>query len=150
MQPSHDLTTSSSKKPEWLQLCEAMLEWSVQDDSYAIPQFMQKHHIGWPEFKEMLLLNPAVKRTFHRVIPRLWQRWHKLAFNNKKLERYQAKIMMRYLTLYDAHAFEVEQAKDEYNQRVLRFESDNYSEADLHEPFEDHWIMNANKRRGSA
>lgn len=133
-------------------ICDWLEEWVEKPTSMAIPQFLSHRGIGWGFFKQFLDMSPKLQNTFEVVVCELHSRWIDYAFSKKELSRHIHSILMRYLRVYDPHAFDLElMAKKEVaessNLTLIKYESENYSSSDLQGVFKQKYEDNANKRR---
>jgi len=135
-------------------LCQKMLEWVKKDDSYTIPQFLQWKGIGYPYLKYIIYTYPQAHNAFEVMKAILCNRWFFLAMKKDKLPQHQAKMLMRYLRLYDSHALDVEEeAKKsvaEAETKVqMQYLAEYYDRSELTEPYKGIYDQNIDKRRSS-
>ena len=134
-------------------VCSWLEEWSEDPQAMVIPQFLAKHGISWKYLKQMMELAPVLNNTFEVVCSKLHSRWIDLAFKKDDLSRHLTSILMRYLRVYDAHAFEVEvSARKEVAEantgvQLALYESEDFKELKLSGRFKELYESNANRRR---
>lgn len=143
--------------PEYVEtLCSWLEEWGDNPDSLAIPQFLAKHGISWKYFKAMKEAAPLLENTFEVVIAKLHTRWLEYAFKKDELSKHLTSILMRYLRVYDDHAYEVEtKAKQQIAEAasgvpIKVYESEDFKRLKLSGRFEEIYNSNVNRRRSSS
>lgn len=100
-------------------VCDWLEKWSKQKDSWIIPQFLKKHGIGWSYFRGMIEAHPELHHVFEVTISGLCEKWFFYAMEKESFPKHMEKILMKYLRVYDSHAFFIEQeAKKEIEQSV--------------------------------
>ena len=88
--------------PDYLDdLAGSMLEWAEREDSYAIPQFLRWKGIGYSYMQHFRYKSELVRNTFDIVQAILHTRWLNLAMTKDEIPPHRAKVLMRYLRLYD-------------------------------------------------
>jgi len=139
--------------PEYLEdLCDQMLEWVKDPNALTIPQFLQKKGIGYPFFKYFVYASDKVCNTYEIMKSILCNRWLHMAMTKDELPPHRAKVLMRYLRLYDSHALDMEQmAKEQLEDaRVaseMKYTLEKYDRKELSEPYKSIYNDNVNKRR---
>lgn len=143
--------------PEYIEtLCSWLEEWGNDPLSMVVPQFLSKHGISWKYFKAMKEAAPLLENTFEVVIAKLHTRWMELAFKKDDLSRHLTSILMRYLKVYDDHAFEIEtKAKREIAEATSGvplkvYESEDFKKLKLSGHFEEIYNSNVNRRRSPS
>jgi hypothetical protein len=132
-------------------LCKSLKAWSEKEDSLTMPQFLKEKGIGYPYFKYFIYRSPKVNNTYEVAKSTLSARWLSKAMDHKDMPNHQAKVLMRYLTLYDSHGRDMDQQAKEAIAEVekkaeLNFITDNYASAKLDGDYKQHYEVNANKR----
>lgn len=135
-------------------LCEWMLEWVKDEKSLTIPQFLAHKGIGYPYFKYFVWRSPKVANTFEVVKAILNTRWLQKGLGNSDLPAHRAKMLMRYLRLYDSHALDVEEESRKAIAEAevkadMRYFAESYAREKLDEPYRGLYDENVDKRRGS-
>lgn len=134
-------------------VCTWLEEWSEDPQARVIPQFLAKHGISWQYLKQMLELAPALQNQFEVTVSKLHSRWIDLAFQKDELSRHLTSILMRYLRVYDAHAYEVEtNAKKEVAEanvgaQLALYETEDFKNLKLSGRFKEIYDSNADRRR---
>lgn len=133
-------------------LCEKMIEWVKKKDSYTIPQFLQWKGIGYPYLKYIVHTYPSAQNAFEVMKAILNNRWFHLAMSKNELPQHRAKMLMRYLRLYDSHALDVEEESrkniaEAETKTQMQYIAEYYDRSDLTEPFKGIYDSNVNKRR---
>lgn len=142
-----------SVSPEYLDsLCEWMEEWSKDENSYIIPQFLQKHGIGYPYLKYFVEQSPKVCGYFEVMKATLCNRWLDLSLKKDNLPPHRTKVLMRYLRIYDSHGFDMEQQSKEQiaaasKEAETKYIIENYGKQPIDKDYESHYSNNTNKRR---
>ena len=136
-------------------LCEKMLEWVKKEDAYTIPQFLQWKGIGYPYLKYIVHTNPQACNTFEVMKAILNNRWLHMAMSKDELPPHRAKVLMRYLRLYDSHGLDVEeesrkQIVEAETKQQMQFLAEQYDRSDLEEPYRGIYEKNIDKRRSST
>lgn len=134
-------------------VCQWLEKWGHQEDSWIIAQFLKKHGIGWSYFKHFLTLSPKLKNTFEVVIAGLCEKWVRYAMEKKSLPQHMQKIILRYLRVYDNHAYDMDlEAKKELAREettaTLDYVKEDYAREQLEGVFKRIYELNSNKRRG--
>jgi len=133
----------------------ALKAWVKKEDSWIVPQFLKETQMGWSYLQYFLAHSPSLTNTFDVVVATLVDRWIKYAFNQKNLSQHMQKILLKYLKVYDNHAFSVDLAakKDLLNEEIKatnNYKEENYANASL-EGFYNHvYAENVDKSRGGA
>lgn len=132
---------------EWLE------EWAQQEDSWIMPQFLKKHGIGWSYFQSMIEMCPLLKNIFETTIAGLCSKWVLYAFQKKDMPAHMQKVLMKYLRVYDNHAYYVDQeAKKEVAEHtkfaVTNYAVEDYSNERLEGLYQRLYDAQSNKRRG--
>lgn len=135
-------------------LGEWMLKWVKKPDAYTISQFLQYKGIGYPYFKYFIYEYPQLHNIYEVVKSILCNRWLKMALQQKDIPQHRAKVLMRYLRLYDSHGFDMEQ---EARQNVaaaektaeLNYITENYARERLDGVYKQNYQKNVDKRRSS-
>lgn len=139
--------------PDYLEdVCIWMLEWAERDDAYTIPQFLQWKGIGYSYLKHFCYQSEKVRNTFDIMKSMLHVRWLDLAMTKDEIPPHRAKVLMRYLRLYDCHGLDVEKtirqaSLDANTEADMRRVAQNYAREELEQPYRDIYEQNDNKRR---
>lgn len=134
-------------------VCEWLEAWAAEEDSWILPQFLKKHGIGWSYFRSLMDICPELHHTFEVTIAGLCTKWVLYAFSNKKdLPQHMQKILMKYLRVYDNHAYSVDQdAKKEIANNtkfaVNNYAIEDYSKERLTGLYKSLYDASVNKRR---
>ena len=140
---------------EYIQtLCKKMLEWVKKPDAYTVPQFLQWKGVGYPYLKYLIHVYPQVCNTFEVMKSILNNRWFHMAMKEYDLPPHRAKVLLRYLRLYDSHALDVEEESrkkiaEVENKLHMQYIAENYDRSQLREPYKGIYEQNVDKRRGS-
>ena len=134
-------------------LCEKMIEWVQDQDSLTIPQFLQWKGIGYPYLKYICHAYPQAQNAFEVMKSILNNRWFHMAMTKDELPPHRAKMLMRYLRLYDSHALDVEEESRKSvavaeTKSQMQYIAEYYDRSDLAEPFKGIFDQNVSKRRG--
>jgi hypothetical protein len=134
-------------------VCSWLEEWSEDSTAMVIPQFLAKHGISWQYLKQMMELAPSMQNAFEVTVSKLHARWIDMAFKKDELSRHLTSILMRYLRVYDAHAYEVEtNAKKEVAEanvgaQLALYEKEDFKNLELSGRFKEIYESNADRRR---
>lgn len=136
-------------------VCDWLESWSEEESSWTIPQFLKKHGIGWSYFQAMMLIDPQLHNTFEIAIATLHDKWIMYAFDKKDIPQHLQKILMKYLRVYDNHAFYVEQeAKKELAENaevnVNEYTTEDYKKERVEGLYKRFYDENVNKRRSGS
>lgn len=134
-------------------VCDWLESWSLEEDSWIIPQFLKKYGLGWSYFHALMALNPELFHSFEVVVSGLAAKWMLYGFSKSDLPTHMQKIMMKYLLIYDTHALEVEkEAKNESDKpkfSVTDYATEDYSKERLEGLYKRLYELNVDKRRSS-
>ena len=77
-----------------------------------------------------------------------------MALHKENLPHHRAKVLMRYLRLYDSHALDTEEESRKRIAEVetklhMQYTAEKYDRSELTEPYRGLYEDNVNKRRGS-
>ena len=133
-------------------LCDWMMEWVKKDSSLTIPQFLKERGIGYPYFKFFIWRSPKVNNVYEVMKSTLFCKWLNMGLYDKDLSQHKAKILMRYINLYDSHGFDLQQeAKNEESVATktaeLNYITENYAQEKLNATYQSFYDRNVNKRR---
>ena len=134
-------------------VCEWLEEWSNQEDSLIIAQFLKKHGIGWSYFKHFLALSPQLENTFEITISGLCEKWLLYAMEKKNdMPQHMQKIVMKYLRVYDNHSYAVDlEAKKELAReqptQSPEYKNENYAKKQLKGVYKQIYELNTDKSR---
>lgn len=136
-------------------VCEWLEIWMKEADSWIIAQFLKKHGIGWSYFKHFLTISPKLKNLFEVVVASLCEKWVFYAMGKKNLPQHLQKIVLRYIRVYDNHAYDQElEAKKELAKEetttALDYVKEDYAKEQLEGVFKRIYELNSNKRRGKS
>lgn len=145
----HDISVSK----EYIDtVCDWLDEWAEREDSWTVPQFLKEYGIGWTYFNALMEICPQLHLQFETIIAGLHSKWMRYAFEQNELPPHMQKILLKYLRVYDNHAFYVDQeAKKEIAEKtkfaVTNYAAENYSEERLEGLYKRLFDDNVNKRR---
>jgi len=131
-------------------------EWVADPQAMVIPQFLAKHGISWKYLKGMREIAPSLDNAFEVTIAKLHAKWLDLAFKKDELSRHLTSILMRYLRVYDDHAYEVEAnarreiAEANAGASLAIYESEDFKQLKLSGRFEEIYRSNVDRRRSSG
>ncbi len=134
-------------------LCEWMLEFAEKEDSLIIPQFLALKGIGYPFLKYFVSVSPKVANSFEIMKSKLCNRWLSKGLTMDNLSPHMAKVMIKYIRLYDSHGFDLEQearqqiAVAEKTAEVKTIIAENYQDAKLDAKYETLYIDNTRKEQ---
>lgn len=133
-------------------VCDWIEEWAEHEDSWIIPQFLKKHGIGWSYFQAMVNKWPQLRNSFEKTIAGLCAKWFVYGMTKKDMPQHMQKILMKYLRVYDNHAYYVDhEAKKALANNTYstpgNYAVENYSEERLEGFFKRIYDDNVNKRR---
>ena len=146
---SHKISVSQ----EYLDtVCDWLEAWSNEKDSWIIPQFLKKHGIGWFHFRSMMERCALLHHIFEVTVAGLCSKWVLYAISKKDMPPHMQKVLMKYLRVYDNHAYYVDQqAKKDVAQNTnfapRNYATENYSEERLEGLYQRLYDENANKCR---
>lgn len=133
-------------------VCEWLEKWAEEESSLIIPQFLKQYGLGWTYFKALMEMCPQLHHVFENTISGLCSKWLVYGMNMKDLPQHQQKILMKYLRVYDNHAYHVDQeAKKELAENtqfsVNNYAAEDYSQERLKGLYKRLYDDNINKRR---
>lgn len=133
-------------------ICEWLEKWADHKDSLIIAQFLKKHGIGWSYFKHFISISPKLENIFETTIAGLCEKWFLYAMNTDEIPFHKQKILMKYLRVYDNHAYDVDQqAKKEIAREETGSKTDyvkeDYTQKQLEGVFKHIYELNTDKRR---
>lgn len=133
-------------------VCEWLEAWASKEDSWTIPQFLKEYGLGWTYFNALMEICPQLHLQFETTIAGLHTKWIMYAFEKKELPQHMQKILMKYLRVYDNHAYHVDQeAKKEVAEQtkfaVTNYAVEDYSQERLEGLYKRLFDENVNKRR---
>ncbi len=139
---------------EYLEIvCDWLEKWSEHKDSWIIAQFLKKHGIGWSYFKHFISISPKLENIFEVTIAGLCEKWLLYAMKKDEMPRHMQKILMKYLRVYDNHAYAVdleakkEIAREEIIPSHTEYVKEDYTKKQLEGVFKRIYELNTNKRR---
>jgi hypothetical protein len=135
-------------------LCKWMEEWGEKEDSLTFTQFLKTRGIGYGYFKYFQWRSPKVNNCYEMLKYTLHNRWLQKAMNSKDLPQHQAKVLMKYLSLYDSHARDLAEQERKAIAEVekvaeMNYKAENYASVKLDGFYNGYYEQNANKRRSS-
>lgn len=134
-------------------VCEWLENWSSQEDSWTVSQFLKQYGIGWSYFQAMMKICPQLHNTFEITISGLHEKWLFYGMRSKEIPTHMQKVLMKYLRVYDNHAYSVDQdARREIAEKTTQFAVNNYAVEDyskerLEGLYKRLYDENTNKRR---
>ena len=135
-------------------VCEWLLSWAEKEDSFALPQFIQEKGIGYPFLKFFSHRSPKVHNTMEVVKAMLHTRMLKKIMVEHNMSNHQAKVLLRYLKIYDSHAYDMEtqerMAVAEAEKKAEAFyAAENYANLPLEPQYEKIYQKNEQKKKDS-
>lgn len=132
-------------------VCEWLENWAAEKDSWIIPQFLKKYGIGWSYFEAMKSISPLLNYSFEVTVAGLAGKWLLYAKDKKELPLHMQKVLLKYMRVYDQHAYQVDQeAKKEIATNtkiaVTNYAVENYSKEQLEGLHKRIYDDNDNKR----
>lgn len=132
-------------------LCDDLEKWCELPKSMVITQFLQHRGIGYPYFRHFVQTNQRVAHTFEFVKAVLCNRWVEKAIDEKDMPAHLAKVLMRYLRLYDGHGLDIEkemkaQEVEASTTAQMNFIAENYAREKLDGVNRTEYERNVNKR----
>lgn len=133
-------------------VCDWLEKWAAHKDSWIIAQFLKKHGIGWSYFKHFISISPKLENIFETTIAGLCEKWLLYAMKKESLPSHMQRILMKYLRVYDNHAYDVDQeAKKEIAREETADKNDyvkeDWAQKQLEGVFKDIYEYNTDKRR---
>lgn len=133
-------------------VCEWLNEWSERRDSWTIPQFLKEFGLGWTYFNALMEICPQLHLQFEVVIAGLHSKWLLYAMEQKEIPQHIQKILMKYLRVYDNHAYHVDkEARKEIAEKtkfaVTNYAVEDYSQERLEGLYKRLFDENVDKRR---
>lgn len=133
-------------------VCDWLEKWASHKDSWIIAQFLKKHGIGWSYFKHFISISPKLENIFETTIAGLCEKWLLYAMKKESLPAHMQRILMKYLRVYDNHAYDVDQqAKKEIAREETTDKNDyvkeDWAQKQLEGVFKDIYEYNTDKRR---
>jgi hypothetical protein len=148
------MTQEISVSKEYIDtVCDWLETWADQEDSWAVPQFLKKYGIGWTYFQGMMDICPQLHHTFEVIVAGLCSKWLLYAMEKgKDLPKHMQQVLMKYLRVYDNHAYFVDQeAKKEVARNtqfsVINYAVEDYSKERLEGLHKSRYSEQSNKRR---
>lgn len=138
---------------------DQMRKWADKPSSMTIPQFLHEHRMGYSYFYSLVYATPRSQDAFESIQSQLCRKWIDYAFQSdegKNLNSYQAKILMKYVNLYDLHARDVRAsekavlAEVEALAATQNYAADDYSNYPLEGIHKENYERNINKRRSHS
>lgn len=133
-------------------VCDWLEKWARHKDSWIVAQFLKKHGIGWSYFKHFISISPKLENIFETTIAGLCEKWLLYAMKKESLPAHMQRILMKYLRVYDNHAYDVDQqAKKEIAREETTSKNDyvkeDWAKKQLEGVFKDIYEYNTDKRR---
>jgi len=116
-------------------------DWVSKPESYVFAQFLGSFGMGWTAFQDIIKASADLQNAFDCVISRLCSRWIEYAFSSPEgIPKHMQNVLMKYLRVYDNHAFSVEM--DNKNQNSVDFrkgkhEQRKFSTAEVEDIFKE-------------
>lgn len=104
-----------------------LINWVQKEDSYTLSQFIKEKGISYQFLKMMTYQSLELANTYDIVKSTLHTKWLKLAMEKDELPPHRAKVLMRYLRLYDSHGMDIELETRKAVAQVEMREQINYS-----------------------
>ena len=136
-------------------VCKWLSDWSEESESWIIAQFLKKHGIGWSYFQHFLTLSPKLENIFETTISGLCEKWLFYAMKKKDMPPHMQKVVMKYLRVYDNHAYSVDiEAKKELAREEtisgLEYVKEDYAQRELEGVYKRIYELNVNKGRSGT
>lgn len=139
------------------ELCFRLLEFAKKPTSWTFPEFFADQDIGYSYFKWIAHYHPEVHHAFEVAKSILCKRWINFAFKDKEsknLAPHQAKLLLRYINLYDLHGRDVKDTEREALKEIetiadMRYQAECYAGAKLDGIHQQNYDQNISKRRSS-
>jgi hypothetical protein len=136
-------------------IVESLLKWVDEEGSFTVPQYLAHRGIGYSYFKYLCEVSPKVHFAFEVVKSKLCNKWVDFAFQDaqgKNLNQYQAKILLRYINLYDLHGRDVKDTEREALKEIeaiaeMKYTVESYAGTKLDGIHKQNYETNLNKRR---
>lgn len=131
-------------------IIKQMVEFAHHPDARTVPQFLALKEIGYETLKYWTTKSYKLKNAYQAMLSILWCKWFDFAMDSKKLPSHQAKILEKYLNLYDEHLFDAmttnakEIASAQASSR--NYTSENYQTIGLTKPYKKLYEENDGKR----
>lgn len=138
-------------KAEYLDsLCERLILWAENKKSLTIPEFLSQVRIGYPYFKYLIENSNKLCNAYEYAKSVLCVRWINRALNHEKMSQHEAKLVSRYVRLYDTHGLDLDQQQREALVEVeiranQKYAVENYADARLSEPYHTEYERNRAK-----
>jgi hypothetical protein len=133
-------------------LCKAMREWCAREDSLTIPQFLKYRGLANFYLQNFIEHYPEVKACLDVVKSTLCVRWINMALNEPNLSPTKAKVLLRYVRIYDLEGLQTEREgqaalKEVERTAELQFYAENFANENLTGVYKSHYDSNVNKSR---
>ncbi len=136
-------------------ICDWMDDFKRDPDNIFVPQFLNKHGIGWSYMQELITASEQIKNAFDVMIAALCCRWMDIAMvRSHNVSKNFHSLISRYLELYDNHAFLTNIVRNHSKSSViqenkmekqLRFEKENFSKKSISKEYQNFWDANEEK-----
>lgn len=132
------------------EICEQMIEFAKHSQARTVPQFLALKEIGYSTLRHWQDYSPRIRSTYQAMVSILWCKWFDFAMDSDSLPAHQAKILDKYLNLYDEHAFEImtnkakEMAVSQLTAKAYAVE--NYQAMQLEGLYKEKYQQNESKR----
>ena len=136
----------------YLVSCENSREALVIDPAGNEEQIVERISDHGLTLKYIVNTNGHACNTFEVMKSILANRWLHMALTKDNLPPHRAKVLMRYLRLYDSHGLDVEEeirkkVVDAQTEREMRYALEKYDRSELKEPYRKIFDDNVDKRR---
>ena len=133
-------------------VCDWLESWSKKEESWCVPQFLKEYGLGWSYFQAMMDICPQLHHAFEITVAGLHSKWLLYAFKKDDIPPHMQKVLMKYLRVYDNHAYHVDQeAKKEISEQtkfaVTNYAVEDYSKERLEGLYQRLYDAGTNKRR---
>lgn len=132
-------------------LSAEMIRFAHHKEARTIPQFLALKEIGWSTLHNFMEESHYLKNSFQTMASILWCKWFDFAMETKRLPAHQAKIVEKYLNIYDGHSWEVSNAKAKeiavaQASAPRHYVVEDYQKAELQAPYKEIYDENASRR----
>lgn len=133
-------------------LCKSMKEWGSKEGSLTIPQFLKYKGLANFYLQNFIENYPEVRACLDVLKSTLCVRWIMMAMNDSNLSPTKAKVLLRYVRLYDLEGLQTEREsqaalKEAEKTAELQFYAENFANHELTGVYKSHYDTNTNKSR---
>lgn len=136
-------------------IIKQMIDFAHHPEARTVPQFLALKEIGWKTLKYWTTKSYRFNNAYQAMLSILWCKWFDFAMDSKKLPAHQAKIVDKYLNIYDENLFEAmsERAKEiagAASTATAAYTAENYKALPLETPYKEIYQDNDRKRIDTA